>query len=327
MLLTIISSQSMCGLSVLPCCECRVYSLFNCGHSQHSLYDSDCGSCCLQSCISMPRVLAIRVVTRSARTLVRRTKLETQSRAARTPRRGLSRTCVSRTPTPGNSRRQPLPKQQPREPREYLHCAQCGPVADAHWALTDGGLVQHMVQKHGGQVLLQNSVGQLRWLNRQACAHCSTIRSQRCRGNSCGHLPGQATAGASGRSVQWSGTLAATTSELAAIASRRTVARQPASELHLGRRPAHCSHCSRASLPGFSQTWTCVWLRPRPPTLLGVHAKSHWKHSLVPLVLGLGQPSVRGSLSVKPRWLGPPPSTRVLLLFVRLLSLASCQGV
>ena len=38
----------------------------------------------------------------------------------------------------------------------------------------------------------------------------------------------------------------------------------------------------------------------------------------------LGQPLAVGcSLRVKPRWLGPPPSTRVLLLLPRLLSLAS----
>ena len=87
----------------------------------------------------------------------------------------------------GNSRRPPRPKQQPREPREYLRCARCGPVADAHSASTDGGLMQHMGQKHGGQVLLEDSVGQLRWLNRQACVYCGTIRSQRCRRcNSCG---------------------------------------------------------------------------------------------------------------------------------------------
>ena len=87
-------------------------------------------------------------------------------------------------PTMGNSRRQPRPKQQPRE---YLRCAQCGPVADAHLASTDGGLMQHMGQKHGGQTLLEDTVGQLRWLNRQACVHCSTIWSQRCRRcKSCG---------------------------------------------------------------------------------------------------------------------------------------------
>ena len=37
--------------------------------------------------------------------------------------------------------------------------------------------MQHMVQKHGGQLLLADSVGRLRWLNRQACVACETIRS------------------------------------------------------------------------------------------------------------------------------------------------------
>ena len=32
-------------------------------------------------------------------------------------------------------------------------------------------LMQHLRQKHGGQVLLEDSVGQLRWLNRQACVY------------------------------------------------------------------------------------------------------------------------------------------------------------
>ena len=36
--------------------------------------------------------------------------------------------------------------------------------------------------------------------------------------------------------------------------------------------------------------------------------------------------AVKGSLRVKPRWLGPPPSTSVLLLFLRLLSLAIFSG-
>ena len=54
-------------------------------------------------------------------------------------------------------------------------------------ASTDGGLMQHVEQKRGGQVLLEDSAGQLRWLSRQACVHCGTIRSQRCRRcNSCG---------------------------------------------------------------------------------------------------------------------------------------------
>ena len=65
------------------------------------------------------------------------------------------------------------------------------------------------------------------------------------------------------------------------------------------------------------------FVRDRP-----LYAKSHWKNSLVPPVLGLGQPSaVRGSLRVEPRWLGPPLSTRILLLFLRPQFLASLQGV
>ena len=71
-------------------------------------------------------------------------------------------------------------------PREYLRCAQCDPVADAHSASTEGGLMQHLRQKHGGQVLLEDRGGQLRWLYRQACVYCGRMRSQRCRWcNSC----------------------------------------------------------------------------------------------------------------------------------------------
>ena len=39
----------------------------------------------------------------------------------------------------------------------------------------------HMVQKHGGQQLIQESVVQLRTLDRAACVACDTIRSRRCR--------------------------------------------------------------------------------------------------------------------------------------------------
>ena len=47
--------------------------------------------------------------------------------------------------------------------------------------------MQHNWQRHGGQVLLADSVGQLRWLDRRACVFCGTIRSQRCRQcNNCG---------------------------------------------------------------------------------------------------------------------------------------------
>ena len=44
--------------------------------------------------------------------------------------------------------------------------------------------MQHMGQKHGGQQLLPESVGQLRRLDRAACVVCGTIRSQQC--NRCG---------------------------------------------------------------------------------------------------------------------------------------------
>ena len=54
-------------------------------------------------------------------------------------------------------------------------------------------------------------------------------------------------------------------------------------------------------------------------TLPGVHAKSHREFCLVLLVRGLGQlPAVWNSLRVKPRWFGPPLTTRVLMLFPRI---------
>ena len=141
-----------------------------------------------------------------------------------------------------NARRPPRPKQKPRD---YLRCAQCGPVADARWALTDGGLMQHVGQKHEGQTLLEDSVGQTTALT-QSPGLCVLRHSQVAvvspmqllrkrhsfpRISRWGHLPGQTTAQASGRSGQRTGTWAATSSELAASASRRTYGRQPASEL------------------------------------------------------------------------------------------------
>ena len=60
----------------------------------------------------------------------------------------------------------------------------CGPDPAAHMASTDGGLMQHIGQKHGEQQLLPESVGQLRRLDRAVCVVCGTIRSQRC--NRCG---------------------------------------------------------------------------------------------------------------------------------------------
>ena len=63
-----------------------------------------------------------------------------------------------------------------------------------------------------------------------------------------------------------------------------------------------------------------------PPLSLESTPKSHREFCLGPSVLGLGQlPAVRGSLRAQPRWLGPPPSTRVFSLFLCLLSLASFQ--
>ena len=44
---------------------------------------------------------------------------------------------------------------------------------------------EHMSQKHGGQPLTQESVAQLRQLDRAACVICGTIRSR--RGNRCNH--------------------------------------------------------------------------------------------------------------------------------------------
>ena len=74
-----------------------------------------------------------------------------------------------------NIRRPPKPKHMPRE---YLRCAQCGPDPAAYKASTDGGLMQHMEQKHGGQLLLPESVVLLRRLDRAACVACGTMRSQ-----------------------------------------------------------------------------------------------------------------------------------------------------
>ena len=117
------------------------------------------------------------------------TKLEIQSRAVRNPCREQSRICEFRTsqasvalpapPTPavGNPRRQPRPKQQPRE---YLRCAQCGSDPAAHVAPSDHGLMLHMEPKHGGQRLLSGSMEQLRHLDRGACMVCGAMRWRRC---------------------------------------------------------------------------------------------------------------------------------------------------
>ena len=81
------------------------------------------------------------------------------------------------TPAVGNPRRQPRPKQQPRE---YLRCAQCGSDPAAHVASSDHGLMLRMGQEHGGQRLLSKSIGQLRHLDRGPCMVCGATRSRRC---------------------------------------------------------------------------------------------------------------------------------------------------
>ena len=151
-------------------------------------------------------------------------------------------------PTTGNSGRQPRPKQQPREPRENLRSAQCRAVADACMASTAGGLMRRMGQKHGGQVLLSDSVGQLRWLNRQVCVFCGTIRSQRCRRcNSCGFdtplrelRVGDTFQDRVGIRTQWQAVRQPVSTFLITRSQcpRRTTGRQPASEVsHPRRRP------------------------------------------------------------------------------------------
>ena len=69
-------------------------------------------------------------------------------------------------------------------PREF-RCAQ-GSDPVAHVASSDHGLMLHMGQKHGGQRLLSESIGQLRHLDRGACVLCGATRSRRCnRCSSC----------------------------------------------------------------------------------------------------------------------------------------------
>ena len=90
------------------------------------------------------------------------------------------------------------------------------------------------------------------------------------------------------------------------------------------------SWASSAALP------TGDWLTPliagarpfRGTRKHGPASGSHRELCFVPLALGMDQLlAVRGSLSVEPHWLGPRLSTRVLLLFLRLLSLASWRGL
>ena len=92
---------------------------------------------------------------------------------------------LTATPAPApatmpNSRRPPQgqPRQQP--PESFVQ------ILPPSGGASDHGLMLHMVQKHGGQQLTQESVAQQRNLDRTACVACDTIRSRRCRrGNFC----------------------------------------------------------------------------------------------------------------------------------------------
>ena len=65
--------------------------------------------------------------------------------------------------------RRPTQTRARQQQQEHLRCAQCGSDPAALKGATDHGLMLHMVQKHGGQQLTQESVAQLRHLDRAAC--------------------------------------------------------------------------------------------------------------------------------------------------------------
>ena len=78
---------------------------------------------------------------------------------------------ISRRPT----------QQGPRHQRAFHRCAQRAADPHAYTGNSDSGLMGHMSQKHRSQPLIQESVAQLRQLDRAACVICGTIRS-RCVG-------------------------------------------------------------------------------------------------------------------------------------------------
>ena len=73
-------------------------------------------------------------------------------------------TAVRAPPTVPNSQRPT--QQRPRHQRAFLQCAQCGADPLAYIGHADCGLTGHVSQKHGGQPLAQESVTQLRQLDR-----------------------------------------------------------------------------------------------------------------------------------------------------------------
>ena len=87
-----------------------------------------------------------------------------------------------------NNFRRPT-QQRPRHQRAFLQCAQCGADPLAYTGNSDSDLMEHMSPKHGGQPLTQESVAQLRQLDRAACVICGTTRSR--RGELCNHCEDQ----------------------------------------------------------------------------------------------------------------------------------------
>ena len=89
--------------------------------------------------------------------------------------RGVQNLQISDTPTIHTARSAPAPPPMPnsrrppqarpkQQPQECLRCAQCGSDSAAFRAVSDHGLMLHMVRKHREQQLLPESVAQLRHL-------------------------------------------------------------------------------------------------------------------------------------------------------------------
>ena len=89
-----------------------------------------------------------------------------------------SRRCSVPAPPPTAMRRptshHPRPKQQ--QQRVFLQCAQCGTDTEGYKGCSDHSRVS---QKHGGQIIIPESIAQLLQLDRGAFVVCGTIRSRR----------------------------------------------------------------------------------------------------------------------------------------------------
>ena len=111
---------------------------------------------------------------------------------SQTPSRGEFNTCKYQTPQvrkpllqPHRHRRCPthgdlLRRRRNSSLENTSSVRSVAPHTAAVRAVSGRGLMLHMVQKHGGQRLLPESVAQLRNLDRAACIACDTIGSQRC---------------------------------------------------------------------------------------------------------------------------------------------------